>query len=101
MPSSIIDTFTDSDRVQKGTILSGLVRIQGNKAAIDDVVKKVYRQLHQTIDEGKELYETEDLLKLELIEKYGKAWFDDNGEAINFIVENEYSLSLYNRQGGK
>lgn len=97
MPSSIIDTFTDSDRVQKGTILSGLVRIQGNKAAVDDVVKSVRKR----IDEGKELYETEDLLKLELIEKYGKAWFDDNGEAINFIVENEYSLSLYNRQGGK
>lgn len=97
MPSSIIDTFTDSDRVQKGTILSGLVRIQGNKAAIDDVVKSVRKR----IDEEKELYETEDLLKLELIEKYGKAWFDDNGEAINFIVENEYSLSLYNRQGGK
>lgn len=97
MPSSIIDTFTDSDRVQKGTILSGLVRIQGNKAAIDDVVKSVRKR----IDEGKELYETEDLLKLELIEKYGKAWFDDNGEAINFIVENKYSLSLYNRQGGK
>lgn len=97
MPSSIIDTFTDSDRVQKGTILSGLVRIQGNKAAIDDVVKSVRKR----IDEGKELYETEDLLKLELIEKYGEAWFDDNGEAINFIVENEYSLSLYNRQGGK
>ena len=97
MPSRIIDTFTDSDRVQKGTILSGLVRIQGNKAAIDDVVKSVRKR----IDEGKELYETEDLLKLELIEKYGKAWFDDNGEAINFIVENEYSLSLYNRQGGK
>ena len=97
MPSSIIDTFTDSDRVQKGTILSGLVSIQGNKAAIDDVVKSVRKR----IDEGKELYETEDLLKLELIEKYGKAWFDDNGEAINFIVENEYSLSLYNRQGGK
>ena len=97
MPSSIIDTFTDSDRVQKGTILSGLVRIQGNKAAIDDVVKSVRKR----IDEGKELYETEDLLKLELIEKYGKAWFDDNGEAINFIVENEYSLSLYNRQGVK
>lgn len=97
MPSSIIDTFTDSDRVQKGTILSGLVKIQGNKAAIDDVVKSVRKR----IDEGKELYETEDLLKLELIEKYGKAWFDDNGEAINFIVENEYSLSLYNRQGGK
>ena len=97
MPSSIIDTFTDSDRVQKGTILSGLVRIQGNKAAIDDVVKSVRKR----IDEGKELYETEDLLKLELIEKYGKAWFDDTGEAINFIVENEYSLSLYNRQGGK
>ena len=97
MPSSIIDTFTDSDRVQKGTILSGFVRIQGNKAAIDDVVKSVRKR----IDEGKGLYETEDLLKLELIEKYGKAWFDDNGEAINFIVENEYSLSLYNRQGGK
>lgn len=97
MPSSIIDTFTDSDRVQKGTILSGLVRIQGNKAAIDDVVKSVRKR----IDEGKGLYETEDLLKLELIEKYGKAWFDDNGEAINFIVENEYSLSLYNRQGAK
>ena len=97
MPSSIIDTFTDSDRVQKGTILSGLVRIQGNKAAIDDVVKSVRKR----IDEEKELYETEDLLKLELIEKYGKAWFDDNGEAISFIVENEYSLSLYNRQGGK
>ena len=97
MPSSIIDTFTDSDRVQKGTILSGLVRIQGNKAAIDDVVKSVRKR----IDEGKELYETEDLLKLELIEKYGKAWFDDNGEAINFIVENEYSVSLYYRQGGK
>ena len=41
------------------------------------------------------------IIELELIEKYGKAWFDDNGEAINFIVENEYSLSLYNRQGGK
>ena len=54
MPSSIIDTFTDSDRVQKGTILSGLVRIQGNKAAIDDVVKSVRKR----IDEGKELYET-------------------------------------------
>lgn len=97
MPSSIIDTFTDSDRVQKGTILSGLVRIQGNEAAIDDVVKSVRNR----IDEGKGLYETEDLLKLELIEKYGKVWFDDNREAINFIVENEYSQSLYNRRGGK
>lgn len=97
MPSSIIDTFTDSDRVQKGTILSGLVRIQGNEAAIDDVVKSVWNR----IDEGKGLYETEDLLKLELIEKYGKVWFDDNREAINFIVENEYSQSLYNRRGGK
>lgn len=97
MPSSIIDTFTDSDRVQKGTILSGLVRIQGNEAAIDDVVKSVRNR----IDEGKGLYETEDLLKLELIEKHGKVWFDDNREAINFIVENEYSQSLYNRRGGK
>lgn len=66
MPSSIIDTFTDSDRVQKGTILSGLVRIQGNEAAIDDVVKSVRNR----IDEGKGLYETEDLLKLELIPIY-------------------------------
>ena len=80
MPSSIIDTFTDSEQSTKRHDSQRLVRIQGNKAAIDDVVKSVRKR----IDEGKELYETEDLLKLELIEKYGKAWFDDNGEAINF-----------------
>ena len=93
----LMDTFSDSDNMQKSTILSGLVRIRGNKAAIDDIIQSVRR----SIDEGKELYEAEELVKREMAEKYGKAWIEDSGEAINFIVENEYSLSLYNQRGGK
>lgn len=87
----MIDTFTDTE-IQKETLLSGHVRVHGNKTVIDNIIKMT--RLYIGI--GKGLYETQELLKQVLTDRYGELWYEDSGEAINYIIENEYSSVFYN-----
>ena len=88
---SMIDTFIDTE-IQKETFLSGHVRVHGNKTVIDNIIKMT--RLYIGI--GKGLYETQELLKQVLTDRYGEQWYEDSGDAINYIIENEYAAFFYN-----
>lgn len=67
--------------------LDGKVRITGNvKLALE--IKKSAKKI---IANGKNLYLAQEEIKNVLIKDYGAEWFKKNGEAVNFIIENEYA----------
>ena len=37
-----------------------------------------------------ELYDAQEQIKAILINKYGAEWYEQSGEAINYIIENKY-----------
>lgn len=80
------------DDIKKSTLLEGYVLIKGDA----DLVKNIKKEVRNYIQIGKDLYETQEKMKDFLLHKYGEAWYLKSGEAVNFIIENEYTESMYN-----
>lgn len=76
----------------KSTKLEGYVEIDGDATLIASIKKEVQNYIYI----GKDLYETQASMKAFLIHKYGEEWYLKSGDAVNYIIENEYSFYLYN-----
>lgn len=81
------------DSIRKSSCLEGYVQIEGDSFLINFIEHEVRNR----ISIGKDLYETQEQMKDFLIHKYGEDWYLKSGNAINYIIENEYSLYFYNK----
>ena len=80
------------DSIRKSSCLEGYVQIEGDSFLINFIEHEV----RNCISIGKDLYETQEQMKDFLIHKYGEDWYLKSGNAINYIIENEYSIYFYN-----
>lgn len=80
------------DSIRKTSYLKGYVQIEGDSFLINSIEHEV----RNNISIGKNLYETQEQIKDFLIHKYGEDWYSKSGNAINYIIENEYSIHFYN-----
>lgn len=80
------------DDIRKTSYLKGYVQIEVDSSLINSIEHEV----RNYISIGKDLYETQEQIKDFLIHKYGKDWYLKSGNAINYIIENEYSIYFYN-----
>ena len=69
------------DSIRKSSCLEGYVQIEGDSFLINFIEHEVRNCI--SIDF--------------LIHKYGEDWYLKSGNAINYIIENEYSLYFYNK----
>lgn len=82
------------DSYCKSSMLEGYVEINGDSVFIESIKKEVSNYIYI----GKDLYEAQALMKDFLIHKYGEKWYLESGEAVNYIIENEYSTHFYNSE---
>ena len=82
------------DDIRKTSYLKGYVQIEGDSSLINSIEHEV----RNYISIGKDLYETQEQIKDFLIHKYGEDWYLKSGNAINYIIENEYSIYFYNER---
>lgn len=69
------------------SLVSGNTKIMGNLELADKIEKLVKGYIMR----GKNLYQSQESIKAILIKEYGDEWYDKSGEAINYIIENEYA----------
>lgn len=82
------------DSIRKSSHLEGLIcKIEGDSFLINSIEQEVKNY----ISIGKDLYETQEQMKDFLVHKYGEDWYLKSADAINYIIENEYSLYFYNK----
>lgn len=71
--------------------LSSLVdnetKIMGNI----ELANKIKEMTKVYLKQGKDLYEAQEKVKTLLLKELGLEWYEKSGEAVNFIIENEYA----------
>lgn len=70
------------------------VSLVDNKTKIMGNIKLANRIKETTkvyLKQGKDLYEAQEKLKTSLVKELGLEWYKRSGEAVNFIIENEYA----------
>lgn len=69
------------------SLVSGSTKIMGNL----ELANKIEKLTREYITQGKNLYQSQESIKAILIKEYGDEWYNKSGEAINYIIENEYA----------
>lgn len=69
------------------SLVSNKTKIMGNIELAGEIEKIT----KECIKEGKDLYNTQEQIENLLIKKFGIAWYNKSGAAVNFIIENEYA----------
>lgn len=68
------------------SLLSGKEKIMGNLQVAGLVENMAFECIKNDIG----LYDAQEQIKAILISQYGTEWYERNGEAINYIIENRY-----------
>lgn len=69
------------------SLVDNQTKIMGNI----ELANKIKKMVKIYINEGKDLYHAQEEIKTLLIKDFGLNWYEKSGEAVNFIVENEYA----------
>lgn len=69
------------------SLVENKTKVMGNIELANQIAKIV----RFYISHGKDLYETQSKIKTALVNKFGIDWYEKSGEAINFIIENEFA----------
>ncbi len=69
------------------SLVDNKTKIMGNIELAD----KIKEMAKACLEQGKDLYEAQEELKTLLIKESGLEWYEKSGEAVNFIIENEYA----------
>lgn len=56
-----------------------------------ELANKIKEMAKVYLKQGKDLYEAQEKFKTLLLKELGLEWYEKSGEAVNFIVENEFS----------
>lgn len=69
------------------SLVDNQTKVMGNIELAD----KLKKMVKLCINEGKDLYHVQEEIKTLLIKDFGLNWYEKSGEAVNFIIENEYA----------
>lgn len=69
------------------SLIENKTKMMGNL----ELAEKIKKIVQEYIENGKNLYQTQDELKKALIRDFNEEWYKRSGEAINYIIENEYA----------
>lgn len=69
------------------SLVDNRTSLQGNI----ELAHKIEKMAQTFIERGKDLYQAQDEIKSLLIKDFGCEWYEKSGEAVNFIIENEYA----------
>lgn len=69
------------------SLMNNKTKIMGNI----DFANKIAEITKIYLRQGLSLYDAQEKLKNTLLEKFGANWYEKSGEAVNFIIENEYA----------
>lgn len=72
--------------LRRTSLVNGKEKLMGNLEAAGLIENMTFECIKNDI----ELYDAQEQIKTILINKYGTEWYERNGEAINYIVENKY-----------
>lgn len=68
------------------SLLNNKFHIQGNL----ELYTTLTREINEYILQNYDLYKTQEIIKEKFIKIYGEEFYNKNGNAISFIIENEY-----------
>lgn len=74
------------------SLIDNKTKIMGNI----ELANKIKEMTKVYLKQGKDLYEAQEKLKTLLLKELGLEWYEKSGDAVNYIIENEYSFYLYN-----
>lgn len=69
------------------SLLAPYIQIKGNI----EYANKIKELVKNNITQNKSLYQSQEEIKEVIIKDNGEDYYINNGDAINFIIENEYS----------
>ena len=69
------------------SLMDNKIRIMGNVEYANKIAEMTKKYLRQ----GLNLYDTQEKIRNHIFEKLGVDWYEKSGEAVNFIIENEYA----------
>ncbi len=72
--------------LRRTSLLNGKEKLMGNT----EVAGLIENMAFECIKNDIELYDAQEQIKAILINKYGAEWYEQSGEAINYIIENRY-----------
>lgn len=72
--------------LRRTSLLNGKEKLMGNT----EVAGLIENMAFECIKNDIELYDAQEQIKAILINKYGAEWYEQSGEAINYIIENKY-----------
>ena len=73
--------------VELHSLVENKTKVMGN-VELADTIKALAQSC---IKQRKDLYQAQEEIKSALIKDFGLEWFEKSGEAVNFIIENEYA----------
>mgnify|MGYP000180183339 CR=1 FL=1 len=72
--------------LRQTSLLNGKEKLMGNL----EVAGLIENMAFECIKNDVELYDAQEQIKTALLNKYGAEWYERNGEAVNYIIENKY-----------
>lgn len=69
------------------SLVNNKVKMMGNLP----LASKIEEMVKDFINQNKSLYQAQEEIKALLVKDFGDEWYDKSGEAINYIIENEYA----------
>lgn len=69
------------------SLVDNKTKIMGNI----ELANKIKEMTKIYLKQGKDLYEAQEKLKILLQKELGLEWYEKSGEAVNFVIENEYA----------
>lgn len=69
------------------SLVDSRTKIMGNIG----LANKIKSMARMCINQNKDLYHAQEEINSLLVKEFGKDWYEKSGEAVNFLIENEYS----------
>jgi len=80
--------------VKYESALNARFEIKGSSKAIKFIIREVIDAIENQID----LYQAQECLIKKVKDAFGETWYEENAEAVNFLVENSYANALRKEQ---
>ena len=71
--------------LRRTSLLNGKEKLMGNLEVAGLIENMAFECIKNV-----ELYDAQEQIKTALLNKYGAEWYERNGEAVNYIIENKY-----------
>ena len=80
--------------VKHESSLNTRFKIEGNSKAINFITREVIDAIENQMD----LYQAQESVIKKVKDAFGESWYEENAEAVNFLIENNYANALRKEQ---